>query len=577
MILFLNADLKIISFPIEDFTSFTWEECWTEPGAWSITLHPQEFDVLKDAAYIYYDVCGWGVVESIENTRDSFKLGGRELSAILDNYVVSAKSDVNDRAEAIARNLVSAYSNVGLGLDNSFGQTVSMTIERGSLLTSLYNLLNPKGLSFKVSIDTGISQRIVKGIAHRGESYVAPENTIPAFELAATDGFGYIETDIAYTSDGYAVCLHDSTIDRTSNGTGAIASMTLATAQTYDFGSWKDASYAGTKIPTWGQCLDTCKASQVDIYCELKTNRGLTEQRVKDLIDLAETKEVNVTWISFYPSILEWVTSYRPEARIGLLVNSTTQIELDIVKGLKLPNNDAFIISSSWSDAEAELAKANNVPFEVCVIDNETTMRSTHPYTTGILSNRYSAETVFASSGEPGFVFDVIRGENRTSYQTSNRINSLMRQSSAEYVVVGQTAAASTAQRTFLRAGAYRVYVKTSVGSRLGARRASTGGTVYMTNEYATDYTYDLYLPNDDSFAFWLYRASADGGILVSDVISVEVIPLGVEWAILSENRGNIVGSKYTKNSRDYKNYVIVNVGDDENPDILEYDFRDVL
>ena len=64
-------------------------------------------------------------------------------------------------------------------------------------------------------------------VAHRGYSNYAPENSIPAFELAGKIGFWGIETDICETSDGQFVCMHDDTLDRTTNGSGAISDYTL--------------------------------------------------------------------------------------------------------------------------------------------------------------------------------------------------------------------------------------------------------------------------------------------------------------------------------------------------------------
>ena len=64
-------------------------------------------------------------------------------------------------------------------------------------------------------------------IAHRGLSSVAPENTLASFRLATEAGFCYVETDIRRTKDGHWVIMHDATVDRTTNGTGAIADLTL--------------------------------------------------------------------------------------------------------------------------------------------------------------------------------------------------------------------------------------------------------------------------------------------------------------------------------------------------------------
>ena len=78
-----------------------------------------------------------------------------------------------------------------------------------------------------------------KVIAHRGYSSEAPENTLPAYELAAQSGAWGIEADIHRTADGAFVCMHDPTVDRMTDGTGVIAEMTLDEIQmlTIDSGS----------------------------------------------------------------------------------------------------------------------------------------------------------------------------------------------------------------------------------------------------------------------------------------------------------------------------------------------------
>lgn len=88
----------------------------------------------------------------------------------------------------------------------------------------------------------------VKAVIHRGYSLTAPENTFPAYTLAIEKGVSYVECEMLFTSDNVPVLLHDTTIDRTSNGTGAISELTLSYVKGLDFGSWKDVKYANTNI-----------------------------------------------------------------------------------------------------------------------------------------------------------------------------------------------------------------------------------------------------------------------------------------------------------------------------------------
>lgn len=91
---------------------------------------------------------------------------------------------------------------------------------------------------------------------HRGGSTTAPENTLPAVRGALAQGFDYVEIDLALTSDGYAVLMHDATVDRTTDGAGRVADLTLAQVRALDAGSWFSAEFTGTRVPTAEEALD---------------------------------------------------------------------------------------------------------------------------------------------------------------------------------------------------------------------------------------------------------------------------------------------------------------------------------
>lgn len=85
--------------------------------------------------------------------------------------------------------------------------------------------------------------------AHLGMDMIAPRNTMIGFEMAKQAGFTSFITNIQPTKDSVLVALHDDTINATSNGTGAIANLTYAQASAYDFGSWFNSAYTGSKLP----------------------------------------------------------------------------------------------------------------------------------------------------------------------------------------------------------------------------------------------------------------------------------------------------------------------------------------
>lgn len=92
--------------------------------------------------------------------------------------------------------------------------------------------------------------------AHRGASAHAPENTLAAFELAVAQGAPAVELDVKLTSDRYLVVLHDHTLQRTTNGSGLLAATSFEALRELDAGSWKDAKFAGEKVPLLEEVLE---------------------------------------------------------------------------------------------------------------------------------------------------------------------------------------------------------------------------------------------------------------------------------------------------------------------------------
>ena len=96
------------------------------------------------------------------------------------------------------------------------------------------------------------SQRIV---AHRGALKWAPENTLAAFDAAIALGADCIEMDVRQTADGVLVLMHDRTINRTTDGTGAVEDLLLDDLRGLDAGSWFSEDFAGEPVPTLEEAL----------------------------------------------------------------------------------------------------------------------------------------------------------------------------------------------------------------------------------------------------------------------------------------------------------------------------------
>lgn len=121
-------------------------------------------------------------------------------------------------------------------------------------------------------------------IAHRGASGDAPEHTLEAYRLALKQGADYVEPDLQITKDGVLVCLHDTSLERTTNveevfpdrvrevkgrKTWPVAEFTLAEIKKLDAGSWKDAKFAGATVPTFQEMIDAVKG-QAGVIPETK-------------------------------------------------------------------------------------------------------------------------------------------------------------------------------------------------------------------------------------------------------------------------------------------------------------------
>ena len=226
-------------------------------------------------------------------------------------------------------------------------------------------------------------QKSVKLIAHRGFSSEVPENTIPAFEEAARQGYKYVECDVSWTADGVPVLLHDSTINRTAaypSGFPLLISrhcsdMTYEQLLNFDFGVKKGEQFKGTKIPTFSEFLKCCKQNGLSPYIELKQSDSVDEDKIKMLVDLVGEYGLSdkVTWISFNPGYLKQISEYSPSARLGFLISQKPDEKtLEILTSLKTDTNEVFLDAkvSNLSKNLVNMFKENGFEVEVWTVDS---------------------------------------------------------------------------------------------------------------------------------------------------------------------------------------------------------------
>ncbi|MFW6153809.1 MAG: glycerophosphodiester phosphodiesterase [Planctomycetota bacterium] len=108
--------------------------------------------------------------------------------------------------------------------------------------------------------------------AHRGDSSNAPENTLAAFERAVALGVPSIELDVHAARDGTLMVIHDDTVDRTTNGTGAVADLSCEELGRLDAGAWFSAAYAGQRPPTLLDVLRVVAPAATRLNVEVKAS-----------------------------------------------------------------------------------------------------------------------------------------------------------------------------------------------------------------------------------------------------------------------------------------------------------------
>ena len=246
----------------------------------------------------------------------------------------------------------------------------------------------------------------VKAINHRGYSAGAPENTLPAYKMSKKMGFTYVECDVAFTSDNVAVLLHDDTINRTSNGTGSISSMTYANASSYDFGSWFSSEYAGTKIPKFTEFIILCKRLGLHPYIELKSSESYTQDQITQIVTEVKNcgMEGKVTYISFNNTFLQYTKTADPSARLGYLISTLTDEALNNALALKTETNEVFMDLKLTNLKASHITSCitNNLPLEVWTVNTESEILNMSPYITGVTSDNLVAGKVLYDSAISG-------------------------------------------------------------------------------------------------------------------------------------------------------------------------------
>ncbi|WP_413363435.1 glycerophosphodiester phosphodiesterase [Lysinibacillus sp. 3P01SB] len=166
----------------------------------------------------------------------------------------------------------------------------------------------------------------VENVAHRGATGYAPENTMAGFDLAVKMKADYIEIDLQRSKDGKLVVIHDTTVDRTTDGTGKVGDLTFEQLRSLDAGSWKAEQFAGEQIPTFEEILDRYHG-KIGILIELKAPElypGIEEQVAAALKErnLHKPQNEKIILQSFNFESMKKMDKLLPKVPIGVLTSN---------------------------------------------------------------------------------------------------------------------------------------------------------------------------------------------------------------------------------------------------------------
>lgn len=180
-----------------------------------------------------------------------------------------------------------------------------------------------EGASKAASCDHRFLCEAPLSFAHRGGGKLRPEETLPAYENAAGVGAHVLEADVHTSADGEVVCMHDATVDRTTNGSGAIHEKTLAELKQLDAGyhfspdggasfPWRNK---GVTIPTLGEVLD----AHPDAWWTIELKQ-LSPSIVDPVIALLDQKgaTTRTVLVSFSDDVVQEIREKRPDILTGM-------------------------------------------------------------------------------------------------------------------------------------------------------------------------------------------------------------------------------------------------------------------
>lgn len=265
--------------------------------------------------------CTSVTAESLADTAALYQLRHRANACLARTILLSDTAATRDNVEYLQRLLMTVWSEPA---DTATGYASAITSGANGIVVAdraAYEKLLTE------SFEENTLTRLVNIIGHRGVPSLAQENTIAGSVLAYEMGATMIENDIYITRDNVIVVMHDSTLDRTTNGTGKVESYTYAQLQKYQVVS--NTSVSPEPIPTLEDYFKEFKGKDVRLVVEIK--KDASTRIVDALAELIEQYDIadQVNVITFSESFMQLMHQKLPGISVGYLTSSITQNEND--------------------------------------------------------------------------------------------------------------------------------------------------------------------------------------------------------------------------------------------------------
>ena len=186
---------------------------------------------------------------------------------------------------------------------------------------------------------------------HRGDAERAPENTLPAFTAAIAAGAQLVECDVRMTADGRLAVIHDPTVERTTDGVGAVAAMTWAQLRALDAGGWFGPAFRGARVPELAELLALARG-RCGVVVEVKSEPEAPADPVAPLLEAVRAAGMadEVVVVGFDHRLVAAVAQAAPGLLTGLNLAGRPLDPAGLCRAA-----GAAVLSVEWESADVAL------------------------------------------------------------------------------------------------------------------------------------------------------------------------------------------------------------------------------